>query len=354
MKKMMITIGDGRSVEVDSQRFAAFDSLRHNPLFAACLHEGEYGGRDSQEALSFIIPQLAYTESTVFERLYQPMQFRELVPTTSEAGEWAPVVRFEIFDFVGRGKRASGKGRDINSVDVSYSDAGMPVYAGEIGYDYTTQELRETAFLRRPLPELKLRAAMEGYERHLNFVALEGELDLPGLFNNTTVPQGNAPNGGWIAGYAASSSYFTKILQDVNNGIWTVWSNTAYNDIVTDIGIPPGLFNFLCSTYAATAPGTISNKTLLQLLRESNLAMERTGKTPNFFPGYGLDTAGSGGTNRLLFYVKSPARLIMHLPMPLRFLAPQLQGLDVKIPGEYRYSGVMWRYPKSAYYQDGE
>ena len=44
----------------------------------------------------------------------------------------------------------------------------------------------------------------------------------------------------------------------------------------------------------------------------------------------------------------------MHLPMPLRFLAPQLVGLDVKIPGEYKYSGTIVRYVKSAYYQDGE
>jgi hypothetical protein len=36
----------------------------------------------------------------------------------------------------------------------------------------------------------------------------------------------------------------------------------------------------------------------------------------------------------------------------LRFLAPQLVGLGVQVPGEYKYSGVEIRYPKSAYYMD--
>jgi hypothetical protein len=92
----------------------------------------------------------------------------------------------------------------------------------------------------------------------------------------------------------------------------------------------------------------------LQLVRESNLCLELGKPTPNFFAGYTLDTAGVGGTTRCIAYVKSPTRLIMHLPLPLRFLAPQLQALDVRIPGEYKYSGVMLRYPKSMYYQDGE
>lgn len=347
MKTRVISIGDGRTAVVDEARFGQLEASI--PFLRSCL------ALDSQEALSFIVSQLAYTESRVFEVLGMPMQFRDLLAgcITSEAGEWARTIRYEIIDGVGRGKRASGKGHDINEVDIAYDDASMPVYQGVIGYSYTTEELRETAYLRRPLPELKLRLAMEGFERHINGVALFGELDLPGLFNNPNVPQGNAPNGGWIAGYAASpSTYVAKILQDLNNGFFTVWSSTNFNDLPTDVGLPPSIYNFLVSTYA-TQQGFL-NKTLLQLIRESNLVLEQTGKSPNFFPVYTLDTAGSGGTTRVAYYVKNADRTILHLPMPLRFLAPQLDGLDVKIPGEYKYSGTIIRYPKSAYYQDGE
>src|ERR1700683_4194365 len=108
--KKKIVIGDGRTVDVDEARFNAFDALRNDPRLLAEFANGGFPGRDSQEALAFIVSQLAYTESSVFERLYIPMQFRTLVPTTSEAGEWADTIRYEIFDFVGRGKRSSGKG----------------------------------------------------------------------------------------------------------------------------------------------------------------------------------------------------------------------------------------------------
>jgi hypothetical protein len=55
----------------------------------------------------------------------------------------------------------------------------------------------------------------------------------------------------------------------------------------------------------------------------------------------------------MMGYVKSDQRLVAHIPLPLRFLAPQLVGLSVDVPGEYKYSGVEFRYPGSAYYSDG-
>jgi|GEM_PF-1695932 hypothetical protein len=350
-----VMIGDGRMVEVDEMRYNAFDSLSSNPAFMAALAQDPmFRARDAQEALAFTISQLAYTESQVFEKLYIPMQYKQLIPVTSEAGEWADSVRYEIYDFAGRGKRSSGKGDDINEVDVAYADASFPVVNGNIGYGYTSEELRRTAFLRRPISDLKLRAAIEGYERHLNAVALFGESNLTGLFNNPYVPQGNAPNGGWIAGLSANpTTYILKVIQDVNTLIFNVWQNTAFNDIVTDILLPPALFNFLATTLIVIN-GVATTKTLLQQLKETNLATTQFNKEITFSAGYGLDTAGSGGVNRVIGYVKNPLRLVMHVPLPLRFLAPQLVGLRVKVPGEYKYSGVAIRYPKSAYYMDGE
>lgn len=349
-----ITIGDGRTVAVDEARFNAFDSLRSNSLFLAALAQDPmYRARDAQEAMAFVVSQLAYTESQTFEKLYIPMQYKTLIPVTSEAGEWADSVRYEIYDFAGRGKRASGKGDDINEVDVAYADQSFPVVNGNIGYGFTTEELRRTAFLRRPISDTKLRAAIEGYERHINSVALFGEANLTGLFNNANVPQGNAPNGGWIAGLAATpTTYILKVLQDVNTLIYNVWANTAFNDIVTDILLPPAQFNFLATTLVVIN-GVATTKTLLQQLKETNLATTQFGKEVTFSAGYGLDTAGSGSTTRMIGYVKNPLRLVMHVPLPLRFLAPQLAGLRVKVPGEYKYSGVQIRYPKSAYYMDG-
>lgn len=345
-----ITLGDGRTVQVDAERYAAFDRLRQQ---AALIIGTE--GRDAQEAMAFIVSQLTYTEGTVFDRLYTPMQYEQLIPITNEAGEWAESIRYEIYDFAGQGRRTSGKGKDINLVDVAYADKTFPVVNGDIGYDYTTEELRRTAFLRRPVPERKLAAAIEGYRRHMNTVGLFGENNLTGLFNNANVPHGNAPHGTWQATYNAATTSDQQaaavagILADINSGITGVWNTTAFNDQVTDVVISPAAYAFIGSTPRSAN----SDKTILQYVKENNIAKVERGIDINFVAGYGLDTAGVGSTKRVLFYVKSDTRLVMHIPLALRFLAPQLLGLSVQVPGEYKYSGVEWRYPGSAYYMDG-
>lgn len=339
-----IILGDGRTVAVDEARFNAFDGLRPE-LARRLTTDGLVTGRDAQEAMAFLVSQLAYTENNVFQRQYQPMQYEQLLPISYEAGEYADSIRYEIYDYAGRGKRTSGKGKDINLVDVAYADKSFGVMNGNVGYDYTQEELRRTAFLRRPISERKMAAAIEAYQRHMNDVGLFGETasGITGLFNNANVPQGNAPTGGW------GSASADNILADINALIQTVWANTAYNDQVTDIVIAPGAF----STISYKPRSTTSDTTILQFIKQNNVAKVQRGQDINFTPGFGLDTAGVGSTRRMVGYVKSDTRVVMHIPLPLRFLAPQLIGLSVQVPGEYKYSGVEFRYPKSAYYMDG-
>lgn len=347
MPTKKIQLGDGRTVEVDESRFNAFDGLRSNPEVSRLLIGDGAFGRDAQEALAFMVSQLAYTEAQLFEKQYQPMQYEQLIPISYEAGEWADSIRYEVYDYAGRGKRSNGKGRDINLVDVAYADKTFAVVNGNIGYDYTTEELRRTAFLRRPISERKLAASIDGYRRHMNDVGLYGASSdgLTGLFNNANVPQGNAPVGAWMTGPKTPA----QILSDVNAIIQLVWTNTAYNDMVTDIIMPPSVYAYIASTPRSDN----SDKTILQYVKENNVAKVERNIDIKFTAGFGLDTAGAGSTKRMLAYVKSDMRLVMHVPLPLRFLAPQLIGLSIQVPGEYKYSGVEWRYPKSAYYMDG-
>lgn len=337
-----IVLGDGRTVVVDDARYQVFDNSRND--LATVIGAGGLI-KDSQEAAAFLVSQLAYTESSVFERQYLPLQYEQLLPISFEAGEWADSIRYEIYDHAGRGKRQNSRGKDIPKVDVAMADKSMPVMNGAIGYDYTTEELRRSAYLRRPVSERKLMAAVEGYRRHMNDVGLYGESSsaVTGLFNNANVPQGNAPTGAWASATPAN------ILKDINTLIQNVWTNTAYNDQITHIVMSPVKYAYIASTPRSDN----SDKTILQYVKENNIAKVEKNIDIVFTAGYGLDTAGVGTTHRMLGYVKSDQRLVMHVPLPLRFLAPQLTALLIEIPGEYKYSGVEFRYPKSAYYMDG-
>jgi hypothetical protein len=332
-----------RTVEVDEARYAAFDSVR--PALSSILTaDASFSGRDAQEAMSFLVSQLTYTENQTFERMYQPMQYEQLIPIDYSAGEWADAIRYEIYDFVGQGKRHSSAGSDVPMVDVGFADKSWPVLYGSIGYDYTQEELRRSAYLRRALPERKLAAAVEGYKRHMNQVGLFGETasNITGLFNNALVPQGNAPTGGW------GSATADNILNDINTLIQNIWTNTAYNDTPDTIVLAPAAL----ATIASKPRSTTSDTTILEFVKANNIAKQQRGIQIDFQPGFQLNTAGVGSTRRMMGYVKNPNRLVMHIPLPLRFLAPQLVGLGVQVPGEYKYSGVEIRYPKSAYYMD--
>lgn len=332
----------------NERRVAVFDSYK--PDLLRLVGDGSGGSgigtNDAGEAMSFLVSQLAHTEATVFERMRQPMQYAQFIPVSHEAGEYADTIRYELYDMAGRGRRTSGKGKSINLVDVAYADKSFPVLNGDIGYDYSQEELRRSAFLRRPLNERRMMAAVEGYERHMNDVGLFGEASsgVTGLFNSTVIPQGNAPVGLWTGGATTPD----QMLADINAGIFNVWNNTAFNDTVTDVILPPSCLNKI----ATTPRSANSDTTILEFVKKNNIAKQQRGTDINFVAGYGLETAGAGATKRAMFYVKNPLRLVMHIPLPLRFLAPQFQGLAVEVPGEYKYSGVEVRYPKSAYYMD--
>ena len=72
-----IQLGDGRTIVVDEARFAQFDAIRPG-LNNIIGDASPIGARDAQEAMAFLVSQLAYTENQVFERQYQPMQYEQL------------------------------------------------------------------------------------------------------------------------------------------------------------------------------------------------------------------------------------------------------------------------------------
>ncbi|MES2339308.1 MAG: major capsid family protein [Pseudomonadota bacterium] len=317
-----------------------------------------FGARDAQEALFFLVSQLAYTEAGLFERSYQPMQYKDLIPQDYSAGEANDTIRYEIYDEVGEMDDINPASDDIPTADAFYADKTFGIHHSAIGYEYTTQELRATAFLRRPLPERKLHAAMNAYERFLNVVGLSGRAkkNLTGLLNNTTVAHAVAPSG--LAWSAASGITPAQIISDFNFGLNAVWAGSKFTVIPDTVAVPSFAWQYINAVPASGTAGPFQISVLKYLL-DNNLSKAK-GVNLNIVPVYRANTVANGGTgpgasaaSRTVYYRKSDQDLVQHVPLPLRFLAPQLVGLKVKIPGEARYSGVEVRRPPSFYYQDG-
>lgn len=347
-----ITLGDGRMVEVAAKRYQAWDSFvraKQNDIFAGDAGDG---------ALSFFISQMTFLEETTFKRQYIPTQAEDLVPMDFRGGDHITSVTYRVSDATGIGRRKAAGSTQVHTADVAYTLKTFPVVPGEQGYQYNTEELRQSAYLRIPLNEDRMVESVEAYRRHINQVALYGEGELTGLFNNASVSHTAVSpfTGGWASATATPNT----ILSDVNLAINKVWTASGFNDWPTHCVAPPAAYQALVGTQL---PHT--NTSILKFLLENNLCAQN-GRPFQIVAGYGLDngatynatgasqTAGSGGGyTRAVYYVKNPLRVVMEIPLPQRFLAPQLVNFDVKVPGEYKYSGVEVRYPSSMLYQDG-
>ena len=305
-----------------------------------------------------MVSQLAYTEQTTYEREYQEMQFRSLVPVTAEAGPDAATVRYQVYDHVGQGKRINGAAKDIPTSDVSAAEVEIAVVNGGAGYRYSQLELIQAARQIRPLPSERMSTAIEMGERHLNQVALVGEAtDVAGqakylgLLNYTGVTTINKGTSGFV-GLWDTTATADQILTDVNSAIYAYWAATNFVVLPNTLGLAPKCFAALNARY-----NSLGTKRLIEMVQEGNMTTARTGERLNIVPILQGDTAGAkNGTGaacpRNVFYRNDKKRMVMHVPMPHRFLAPQPEGLDVMVPGWYRYAGLNIRYIKTVLYQD--
>jgi hypothetical protein len=345
---MLTTVRDADTsrlvqVDVSDSRIAAFRYFlgRHPELLAdgPMLPSGR-SAFDAVEANNFAVSQLAFVEQKEYERWYAPMMFEELLgPTISyQAGEGATSVEYEVVDYVGIGRRISSMGGDIPYSDVGMVRVSMSVAQGGAGYQYNTEDLRNAAFSGRSLPTQKLKAAIMMWKRHMNLVALQGEAqsNFTGLFNNAGVTAANRPSGAvWDAASADT------IISDITAGFSAVKVATKGMDTPTKIAMPIASYELLQKPRS-----TNSDTTILEFLKRTRPGLE-------IYAVDELSTLGAGSTKRVVFFNPTDENMVLHLPMPLRFLAPQLQDLNIKVPGEYKYGGLNVRRVVTAYYMDG-
>jgi len=346
--KVQVMDSAGQMIEatVDDARYAIMDEFVTTHKESLIIPPAGYSaqGFDVGEAMSFLTSQLAHTEGKVFERLRTPMQNEKFIPQRFDAGEHVDTIRYEVMDYVGDADDASPQGNAPRTVDVAWAQVDYGVRDFDIAYSYTTHDLRVSAFLRKPLPEAKLTAAIQTYKRKMNQVGLFGNsaYGLEGLYNNHLVPVTTLPYGNWTG-----VSDTDQMLADLHWLLYAGWVGSANNTVPNQLILPSRAYTL---AQQRRLPNT--QVTVLNFFLENNLARDQ-GFDLSVDPGFGLETAGVGGIPRAMAYVRDEDHVVQHIPMPLRFLAPQPRGKRFEITGEARYCGTHIRYVNSAVYGDG-
>jgi hypothetical protein len=220
-----------------------------------------------------------------------------------------------------------------------------------IGYEWNTQEMQRAAMLGRSLSADKAQAAKQAADRFIYGIALvgqtrrgESEKGWTGFVNNASAPSAQVAADGTGSSRLWSAKTPDQILRDINEALTAVETGTGETSVATDLVLPTTRYNYAASTRIDN-----TGVTVLQFLQQNNSA----GENLRISKSRALETAGTGGTTRMVAYENNPQVLKFHLPGQHTFLPPFQKGsLVYEVGGIMNVGGTEVRLPKAIVYRD--
>ncbi len=305
---------------------------------------------DAQQAMGYAVSQTAYIEQQVYETQYPDIQYPALIPTDTSANEWAKSVTYYSSDKVGRAGWFHHYAKDIHIADVERTKNEVTIEMADIGYRWTLEELGQAM----QIPGMNLSAdraaaAVREAEEFMDDIALRGEPDknMDGIIDYTGI---TAALAGIEGGHTVwNEKTADAIIADVNNAITGVYTESLTVEMADTILLP-----IACLTIIATKRIPDTSMSVLDYLTTKNVYTQITGQALTIRGVRGLETAGAGGSGRMVVYRRDPQVIKMHIPMTHRFLPVWQTGpLVFDVPGIFRVAGVEIRRPKAVRYVDG-
>lgn len=305
-----------------------------------------------QRALAFLTSQANRIEPTVYAVRYQDIQYPQLIPVDATGPEWINGVTYFSSDAVGRANWFHGKADDVPHAEVLREKFETTVSMAAIGYDYDLEELGRSMQLGIDLRPDKANAARRASEEFIDRVAFVGDTakNYFGVANNPNVTAGAAA----ATGTGSSTTWALKtpdqILIDINTAISGIFTGSLGAEQADTLLLPQQqLLDIGTRLLNPNQPLTIR-----RWVEENNAYTMQTGQPLTIRGIWGLETAGSGSTTRMVAYRRAPEVLVLYMPMPFQFLpAWQVGPMRFEVPGIMRISGVEVRRPRSMRYVDG-
>jgi hypothetical protein len=311
-----------------------------------------------QRALAFLTNQAMRIEREVYAVRYPNVQYPMLVPVDMTGPPWVAGVTYFSSDMAGRAGWFTGKADDVPHADVVREKFEAGVSLASIGYEYDLEELGRAMTVVPPvdLRADKAIAARRAAEEFIDKVAMTGDTtkNYSGVINNALVTAGSAAATGSQNGATNSTLWVNKlpaqILADVNNALSGMFTTTYGAEMADTLLLPYTVFLDI-----STRPvSDLNQMTILAWLKQNNVFTAQGGRELTIRGGWGLDTAGSGGTKRMVAYNRDPSVLTLYMPMPFQFLPAWQSGpIKFEVPGIFRISGVEVRRPSAMRYVDG-
>ncbi|ACL61745.1 DUF2184 domain-containing protein [Methylobacterium nodulans] len=307
---------------------------------------------DAPRALAFLVSQQTFIEPQVYRTQYPEIRYPRLVPVDTNAPEWIPSVTYYSVDQVGRAKWITGQAHDVPRADVLRSQFESSVSMAGIGYGYDLEEIGKAQLMGLNLSADKADAARRASEEFIDQVALFGDpaKGYSGLINNPGVTQGSAAATGTGSSTRWVDKTADQVLADVNGQLTGIYTGSSTVELADTVLLP---YDQMIALSLRRIDPT-SQMTLLDWIQQKNVYTIETQRPLNVFGVRGLETAGAGGTTRMVAYRRDPAVVKLWMPMPFRFFpAWQTGPFKFDVPGAFRLGGVDIRRPGAFRYLDG-
>jgi len=301
---------------------------------------------DAATGFASLLSQLTYLETKMYEKKYKAITYMDIIPISKEAGEWAESITYFYMDGRAVAEFVGTKSLDVPIAEIGTEKITVPVELGATGYEYSDEELRQAQYLQRPLTQMKVNTARRAYEELAQLVGMTGDAshNLPGFLNNTNVTSASVVNPG--SGTEFVNKTPNQIIFDINDLFGDIFVDTLQVESGNTLLLPTSQWNYV----AATPRADNSDTSILKWIVANSPFLT---SEADVIPTPELIGAGSGSTDRMMAYTKDSDKVVMHIPMPLKFTEPQRKGRGFEVPGEFKIGGVEFRYPGSARYADG-
>lgn len=304
-----------------------------------------------QQAMGFLVSQTAHLEREAYKVEHPDIQYPKLVYVDTSAPEWANTVEFISTDQAGKADWFHGQASDMPRADVNRAKGVQRVHMAGIGYGYDLSELGQASMLGLNLTSDKAEAAVRAYEEFMDNLVLRGDPDkgIQGLMDYAGIAADEVP----ADGTGSSTDWRTKtadqIIRDINDQIVGQWVSSLTVELADTVALPVEAMAIL-----ATKRVPDTNEPVLSYLTKNNVYTHQTGQPLKIVAIRGLETAGEGGTGRMIVYKNDRRVVKLHLPMPHRFLPVwQTHSTSFEVPGIFRTGGVEVRRPGAFRYADG-
>lgn len=312
---------------------------------------------DAQVTSTFVLAQATYIEQQVYQVQYADIQYPKLIDIDTSAPAWTKSVTYFSMDGVGQMQWMNTNAHDVARADLLRSKQETRVHLGALGYGFDYGEIEYAKLLGINLESDKALLCRRLAEEFVDSVVQTGvapdgtSVGFTGLINNTTVTSSVAPADGTGGLTTFASKTPAMIVRDLNGLLSGIANNSLQIEKADTMLLPYSTWQYLAQVpYQSNS----SNESILAYFLRTNVWTVETGNPLKMLGILRLETAGAGGTKRILAYRKDPTVVKLHLPMPFGFFPPWQTGpMRWDVPGALRMGGVDFRRPAAARYLDG-